>query len=247
MIAMSAEKKTHRLVKKPQMSARYLADYMAASETARRTIVQKCKYQSTARVIQHDDAKLEVSKYIQSGGGSTGAMLEAAQRLRDRLASDEFERDLFDSNADYIEQFAFVCGTLNLPKAADRLPPGRPVIIELNGVAIRPQIQFRLRRVARGNKLKTGAGMLRYAKGKPLAGEPAAWQSALLFGCLQMTETVEDGAEPEHALCLTVDAHGGVAHPAPSDAIRRFQNMKAACASIAERWPNVPPPPKAIL
>lgn len=244
---MISDKKTHREVKKPQISARYLADFMAASETARRTIVQKCKYQSTARVIQHDEAKLVVSKYIHSGGAGGPAVLhEATQALRDRIADDEFDRDLFDSNADYIERFAHSSASLHFPNA-ERLPAGRPIIFDLNGVIVKPQIQFRLRRLARGNKIKTGAGMLRYAKGKALPSDVADWQSALLLGCLQATEQGQDQSEPEHGLCLTIDAYSGVAYPAPTDAIRRFQNMKSACASIAERWPNIPPPPKAVL
>lgn len=245
---MSTEKKkTHREVKKPQMSVRYLADYMAASETAKRTIVQKCKYQSTARVIQHDEAKLIVSKYIYTGGAEgTAALRNAASALRDRLASDEFERDLFDSNADYIDRFAGVCEGLVLPNA-ERQSPGRPIVLDLHGVSIKPQLQFRLRRLARGNKLRTGGGMLRYAKGKALSPETANWQSAFLLGCLQAVDSKEDGAEPEHGLCLTIDAHSGIAYPAPTDAIRRFQNMKAACASIAERWPNIKPPLNAVL
>jgi hypothetical protein len=35
--------------------------------------------------------------------------------------------------------------------------------------------------------------------------------------------------------------------PAPGSAITMFANMKAACQTIAERWPNVPPPKGAIL
>lgn len=244
---MKSEKKTHREVKKPQMSARHLADYMAASETAKRTIVQKCKYQSTARVIQHDEAKMTISKYFQGSGVSgQSALREAAQALRDRLADDDFDRDLFDSNADYIDQFVLVSAGLNIPNA-ERLPPGRPLVIDISGLSIKPQIQFRLRRVARGNKIKTGGGMLRYSKGKALPVDVAEWQSAFLLGCLQMTEHGQDGSEPEHGLCLTVDAYSGVAHPAPTDAIRRFKHMESACASIVERWPNVLPPPKAVL
>jgi hypothetical protein len=36
-------------------------------------------------------------------------------------------------------------------------------------------------------------------------------------------------------------------HEAPTDSVSRFKNMEAACASIAERWPNVAPPPNAVL
>ena len=43
--------KTHNVLKSPKISLRYLADYMAASEKARRTIIRGCKYQPIARVV----------------------------------------------------------------------------------------------------------------------------------------------------------------------------------------------------
>jgi len=61
-----------------------------------------------------------------------------------------------------------------------------------------------------------------------------------------MTNT-EEAAEPEHKLCVTIDAYTGVAHAAPTDAVRRFQNMRAACETIAEWWPRVAPPTGAVL
>jgi hypothetical protein len=46
------DKKTHKEVKDPRVSARYLAEYMDASEIAKRTIVSKCKYRPIARLPQ---------------------------------------------------------------------------------------------------------------------------------------------------------------------------------------------------
>src|SRR4051794_5504240 len=100
--------KTHREVKKPQISGRALADYMDASEQARRTIVRSCKYQPIARVVQHDEAKVAVSKFIRDGKDDVVTLKGKAQELRDRLADSDFDRDLFDHNADYIERFATV-------------------------------------------------------------------------------------------------------------------------------------------
>jgi hypothetical protein len=237
--------RTHRMVKDPQISARYLADFMAASERARRTIVQKCKYQAISRVVQHDEAKVTVSRFIRERNTNIRDLREEATRLRSRLADNDFDRDLYDHNADYIDRFADIFSALVLPDA-ERLAPGRTPPLELRGTKITVEIHLRFRRLTKTNKVRVGAAMLRYSKGKPLSDDTAKWQSSFLFGYLGMTNT-EEAAEPEHKLCVTIDAYTGVAHAAPTDAVRRFQNMRAACETIAEWWPRVAPPTGAVL
>jgi hypothetical protein len=239
------QQKTHREVKSPQVSARHLADYMAASERAKRTIVRGCKYQPTARVVQHDEAKTAVSGFLLKPGANIGALTTRAQQLRDRLSDDIFERDLFDHNADYLDRFAKIFPALAMPKA-EMLSPGKIPAIHLNGVKITVEIALRLRRLTKTNKVRVGACALRYAKGKALTLEVGEWQSAFIFAYLGLVPT-EEAAEPEHKLCLTLDAHAGTLHLAPTDSIERFHNMEAACATIAERWPNILPPPNAVL
>lgn len=242
---MLPPEKTHREVKHPQISARHLADYMAASETAKRSIVRGCKYQPRARVIQHDEAKSIVSKFIREGNPVVEPLRQEAAKIRGRLADTDFDRDLFDHNADYIARFADIYSKLELPEA-DILAPGKTPAIILNGVRVTIELHFRLRRVTTTNKVRVGGGMLRYAKGKALQVAAGEWQSAFLFGYLGKVG-VEDGAEREHKLCVTADAYTGTCHPAPTDSFRRFQNMEAACASIAERWENIPKPPGAVI
>jgi hypothetical protein len=53
---------------------------------------------------KHDEAKLAVGKFIRGGGADTAGLAEDAKRLRDRLADSDFDRDLFDHNADYMPQ-----------------------------------------------------------------------------------------------------------------------------------------------
>lgn len=240
-----SDKKTHRFVEKPQISARHLADYMAASERAKRSILRKCKYPKITQIIQHDHAKSAISQFLCGDGASTDTLTARAAQLRDMMADSDFRRDTLDFNADYIDRFVEVVDGVNIP-AADRLPAGKPPPISLEEVKITAELHFRLSRIAKGNKVKTGAGMLRYAKGKSLDPETAAWQSAFLLGYLKMT-SIDLGAEPERKLCLTVDVHSGIAYPAPGDAVSRFHEMEAACEAIAERWLNIKPPNGAIF
>ena len=129
---------------------------------------------------------------------------------------------------------------------ADILPPGKTPYVTLAGVKVTAEIQFRLRRLTRTNQVRIGAGTLRYAKGSRLGNAVASWQSAFLFGYLNLVG-VEPDATPEHKLCLTIDAYSGKAHSAPTDSARRFHNMESACATIAEWWPNVKPPAGAVI
>ena len=235
--------KTHRLVKRPQITARYLAEYMAGSERAKRRVTKRCRYQPIAAVIQHNDAKSIVSQAIHE---TAIDLAQAAIRVRSRLADSPFERDLLDHNADYIERFAKVHDKIEFPKA-DLLPSDNSApYIMLKGVRINVETNFRLRRLTRTNRICVGVGALRYAKGKPLSQTIAEWDSAFLHGYLCKTN-VEKGAEPEVNLCVIVDAYAGVCYSAPTDARRRFLNMEAACETIAEHWDNIPPPRNAIL
>ena len=128
---------------------------------------------------------------------------------------------------------------------AEILQPDAAEPLVLHGVKVSVELQFRLRRLTKSNKVKVGGGMLRYAKGKALENEIAAWQSSFLFGFLTRSAVGTD--EPEQKLCITIDSYSGVAHPAPTDATRRFNNMVSACATIAERWPAIQPPPNALF
>lgn len=218
---------------------------MGASETARRTIIRDCKYRPIARLIQHDRAKAAVSRFIIDPMCDMDWLSEQAFDLREAIADDDFDRSVLDNNADYIDRYVEIGNAVDLPNVqyATTQPPAA---ISLNGTHVSSDIRFRLSRVTKTNKVRIGAGTLRYAKGKKLNAEVGLWQSAFMFGFLGSTNDPDEAAA-EEKLCLTIDAFTGVAHPAPSDSTRRFNNMSAACASIAERWPNVPPPDGAEL
>ena len=132
------------------------------------------------------------------------------------------------------------------PKTAEISDAPGSFNLAINGVDVNPDIRFGVQRVARTNRLGTGLGTIRYAKTTPLNADVGAYQASVLFGCRKMMD-LHDEAAPEEKLCLTLDCATGAFLPAPSDATRRFQNMEAACASIAERWENIEPPAGAMM
>lgn len=241
-----AENPTHAYAESPRIGLRYLANYMAATERGRRRIILDSKYRPLGRVIQHAEAVSTVSKFIQERELGVDWLKGRANDLRRRMADSDFDRDLYDHNADYISRFASVVGDLDLPKRSQLLPPGPTISLVCHGVRITIGLHARLHRLTRTNKTEEGGAMLRYAKGKALQPEPAAWQSAFILGYLNDVSTDQD-VTPHRNLCITIDAYTGKCHPAPGNSVSRYQNMKAACLTIAERWPNIAPPDGAIF
>ncbi|PVM83349.1 hypothetical protein DDF62_25230 [Caulobacter radicis] len=227
------------------MSAARLADYMAASEQARRSIVQSCKYRPTVRVIQHVEARAAVTSALLSGSVDVSALKERANFIRSKIADSQFESDLNEHNADYVSRFADVVPVLDMPKAdisAGKSFPDHSI----NGVRVTFQPDAMLQRITKTNKVRTGAVMLRYAKGKALNAKVASYQSAFIFG--RMTELADlEIAEPEKKLCAILDAQSGVVHEAPGNANYLYKEMDAACLAIAERWEAIKPPVGAVV
>lgn len=243
---MEPKQKTHKEVKEPQITVQALADYMSASERGKRSIVQSCRYRANARVIQHNEAKAVVSTFLRKGG-DVAQLLARAAEIRNKLADSDFDADVNEHNADYVEQFAKAAELIALPKQTQEIQRGIDYPAQIiNGVKVTMRANLVLRRTTKTNMLKVGALMLRYAKGKPLRAIVGANQAAAIFGFLRMMGD-DQGADPDRALCLTLDAFSGSLYPAPGDAVDIWNDMKAACATIAERWPNIPKPTNAIL
>ena len=224
------EKKTHRLVNAPAINVRYLADYMAASEQRRRGILQSAKYRSTARMIQHIDAKLAVTNFILSSGENPYALVEKANFIENKLATDQFESDLNKHNADYLRRFYKSLSAETIP-SHEVQKGGSPIDIKIEGVSLRFDPPVRLTRTTKTNKVKCGAMMLRYQKGKALPELVASYQSAIILGVLRAIHD-QDEEEPEPKLCLTLDAFAGQCHPAPTNAVYLFKEATAVCAGI---------------
>lgn len=243
---MTELQKTHDLREKPGMSANRLADYMAASEQARRSILRACKFRPRARLIQHQDAKESISSWLSSGDSDVAALEARSEMLRNGLQGSDFDNDVAEHNADYIDRFIEMMPSLPT-KAQEIGKAGKMPALDLGGFALSFTPDLILRRINRRNVPKLGVGFFRYAKGKPISSEACCWQGAISMGYL--TTKLKQGlgdVDPEGDLCVTIDMWSGQSHAAPSNANYRFNEVRAACAGIVERWGQIAPPENAI-
>jgi hypothetical protein len=242
---MDKPEKTHVVVPEAEITVRYLADYMAASERRRRTIIEGCKYRPLARLLQHKEARITISSAFQSGKPDPKALEKKADYIRNKLATDDFDALTNEANADYLERFSEVVASIKLPNA-EILPGKKFPAIKINGVKVKFKPHLLLSRIDKNNIQRRGAFMLRYAKGKELDPDVGGYQSAAMFGLLK-GPLKEEGSEADRSICVTLDAFSGEIYGAPGNSITVFENMKAACQTISERWPNIPPPKGAVM
>lgn len=218
---------------------------MAASTQVRRTIVQKSKYKSLARTFQHQIARKTIADHLLDGNPLPGDLSGKAADVRNLLSDDDFYKQLYGYNADFIEAFAAVGAKFSF-SGFDLMAPkdiGKP---EYNGTSVRFTPSLLTYRMTKANTQKIGAIMFRYAKDKPVFDEIAQWQAAFMFGYFSENPFIEE-SKPEQKLCQILCAVSGDTIIAPTNSIYRFNEMKAACSDIAEKWENVPPPTGAII
>jgi hypothetical protein len=236
---------THTERKTCELRVRELADYMAASQQRRRTVLRDAKYRPVARTLQHKEARTIISNWLRDGHGDTSTLGRHAERMRARHATSDFVSSQNNFSADYIETFMNAFPLMDIPACEMRAPSTKGQMT-LGGTKIIFNPDILVARSTTRNTRRIGSVFLRYAKGKELSEEAALFQSSFSFGYLRLIP-FEEPAEVEKKLCMTIDGYTGKVNEAPGNAVYRFNEMTAACSDITALWPNIQPPPSAIL
>ncbi len=238
-------KKTHRLVPSPEIMLPKLAEYMAASNQARRTIVRGCKYVSLARYFQHTIAKKTLSDHLEDGNPLPGDLPEKAEQIRNMLADSEFDQRIFDQNADFVLAFSDASDSFDL-SGFTLTSSSESFDQSFNGTKVKFRPDMLTSRTTKANTQKIGGLMFRYSKSGAVSDEVAGYQTAFMYGYFGERPFIEE-AKPEGALTLVLCANSGKTHPSPSKPIYTYNEMKAVCGDIAEKWENVDPPSGAVF
>lgn len=166
--------------------------------------------------------------------------------MKARIFDDSFDADVNTHNCDYLKRFIAVCDNLDLDSQYKFSRPAKFSPLIVSGMPVSIRVDVLVSRTNQRNKIKLGAVMLRYAKGKALSPKVALHQSAFMFEYFRQNPFLE-GGEAEKKLCTTLDAYAGEEFEAPGNSHYLFKEMSAACAMLIERWPNIKPPKNAIF
>ena len=233
----------------PRLSLRRLAEFMAASPVRQRSLIRDTKYRSVEPEISYGEGFALIGDMLADGDLATQTLREAAEDFHDRMDVRGIrERIAYDLIGGMFDWLADERPDLQLPDAErydDGRTWGRGGAWEVEGVTLDPDVHLRLAQARRGYRA-VGAVTLRYSKSGPLDPVIAQWQASGLHGYL--SDTLEGEAlRPDPDLCIALDLRTGIAHPAPGRARTLMSQMRAACATIAERWPNIAPPKGAVV
>lgn len=215
-----------------KISLNKLGEYLTATPSRRRRIVEDQKAPKTFIAARYGDAREEIVGYLSEGMADDEGMLAAAHRLRNvNEGSDFFKQDKLAS-ADAIENFLDVSEKIDLDGTAvipvDKKESSQ---FEVAGVAISVRPEVILTNPKTGRPI--GAVKLHFPKTNPLSELAAEYVAT---GLRVYLEQHYPDAKINPKKCSVVDVSTGVVVSAPRAIKRKMDDVVAACEEISARW-----------
>jgi hypothetical protein len=238
----------YRLNSKPRLSANQLADYLNASSTRRKRVIQDAKFPRTVIVARYDGARDGIADYLCDLARPTSTLVTAIDQMKAKAEASDSPWTKQDSllSIEAIESFHSAYGNNKMgvrkiecrPMTASRPP------LPIEGVQVSVSLDATTHRKDKDGKDRVGGVILLFSKSETSSNSRAdrcktAAVLALMFAEKHLTSYGK--ADPK--LCFALDIFGGTAHPAPGTYKQKLNNINAACDEIADRWESIEPPP----
>jgi hypothetical protein len=226
-----------RVRQHPRMSAPKMGEYLDAGAPRRERILQDQKFPPTVQTVPYRDATDVCQRAVLRGGDVASSLLGAANALRGKPCTTQFEATSLACSLAGIEKFAALFPKLGLNGVTGTYAGPRGLAQSIQGVGISAYPLAVLRHEARGQE-RTGALLLVFRKEKPLTKKAGTAAADLLRGAVAQSGLVHRlTVKPE--LCIVVDVFHGAVHHAPRSRARLSNEIESACREIAIRWPTL--------
>jgi hypothetical protein len=249
---------TTRYIEKPDpdLSANQLAEYLNASFVRQESILRSAKYQSrdsSAHRVRYKESREAISRSLASNRRDASIIQDKITYLqgiidessRGRRATDFI---ISDSRLSIEALRAFLGGVnrFNFDGFTFTLGNRRPprLVLEAVEISVRPDVVITA--VNRNQDQLVGGLLSYFSKDADREDRQAVRQEMGLTAATLIHEYASQHltaqGEPTKRLCLSLDVFGRNVHVAPTSSVRRMENIRAACRSIASRWPSITPP-----
>ena len=215
-------------MKNPKISLNKLGEYMTATPSRRRRIIEDQISPKDFIAARYTDARESISNFIAENIGEQD-LIDVAENLRNKIYDSKFISQDKNLSADAIDDFLEISDQLPVGYKLEKVAANDASTLNFSGVAvsIRPDIYLK-------NDINeiVGAIKLHFPKSNPLtivSGEYVA--TGLRFFVQEKTSKLID-----HKLCIVIDVPSSNVITAPKAGKKRMNDIEAACEEINASW-----------
>jgi hypothetical protein len=238
----------YRLNPKPRVSANQLADYLNASSTRRKRVIQDAKFPRTVIVARYGAARDGIADYLCDLARPTSKLVTAIDQMKTEAAATESPWIKQDSllSIEAVESFHSAYGNnkMGVKKIECRpVTKGAPPL-SIEKVQVNVFLDATTHRKDKDGTDRVGGVILLFSKSETSSNiRVDRCKTAAVLALMFAEKNLKAFGKPDHKLCFALDVFGGAAIVAPNSYKQRLNNINAACEEIAGRWDGIEPPP----
>ncbi|HHX2534868.1 TPA: hypothetical protein ACU8BI_000602 [Neisseria subflava] len=215
---------------KPKISLNKLGEYLDATPSRRKRIIQDQQNPQVFKAVRYQDARECITEYISNEMLDDAGLLESAQKLRAVHDCSDFILQDKRASADAIEQFLDIADSIDLEGLkAEKVDKTNSSIMEIGGVdvSIRPDV---ILKDSETGDVK-GAVKLHFPKSNPLSDKSAGYVATALKVYLGGNNSKIDPLK-----CYLIDIPSQKVVSAGKAHKKKMNDIEAACEEIEARW-----------
>lgn len=216
----------------PKISLNKLGEYLTASPSRRRRIVQDQKDPKAFIAARYADAREAIVDFLASGMTADSKLLATAKALREDSTGTDFARQDRLASAEAIENFLEVVDQIELEDlVVVPTESSASAGMKVEGVHISVRPDAYLKNAITNDVI--GAVKLHFPKTTPLNESASKYVSTALR--VYLTEELSSSAA-DHRKCYVVDVSTQTVTCAPKSYKKNMADIAAACEEIRARW-----------
>lgn len=216
----------------PKISLNKLGEYLTATPSRRKRIVQDQQEPKTFIAARYSDAREEIVQYLSTGMEDDSALIAAAQRLRRDESGTDFAYQDRLASAEAIDNFLEVGEQIELDDlVVVPVENSASESMQISGVSVSVRPDAYLKDPVTGEI--RGAIKLHFPKTTPLTESAAEYVGAATKVFLQREKK---SPVVDHRRCYVIDVSTQTVSTAPKSHVRKMNDIAAACEEIDARW-----------